>query len=519
MRAWFVAFSVVAGLLLADDGQAANILAPIWFPGLSHFLMFRPLFEELAARGHNVTVLGHHPPKTPIKNYNFISLQGRFPQLHNNMTMDFVKALQPPLKGLVLLKSFTKGMCLETLDMPEVRQLATSGGHYDVVISEFFHVDCLAAFAHKFGAPLVGITSSNALPTVHDRVGNPEHPAYTEQYDLSLKAPFNFWERVYGTVMHQAFRILDWWATDARVDSKVREVFGEDTPPLEHVFRNTSLVLVNSHWSMDQPLPTVPAFVEVGGLHLEEPKPLPDDIQKFLDDSPHGVIYFSLGSMVRVETFDPEKFKAIVDAFASVPQRVLWKADPANLPGLPPNVRAQKWIPQNDVLNHPNVRLFISHGGLLGAQEAVAAGVPTLTLPLFSDQFVNSARAVAAGSGLQLLYDDIDDRSFREALQRLLNDSRFRERAKHRSQLFRDRPRPPLEEAVYWVEYVIRHQGAPHLRSAAMDLAWYQYLLIDVAAFVLAGSCCVISVLYLFSKLVLRVLLRGQEKNVKLKPT
>lgn len=48
-----------------------------------------------------------------------------------------------------------------------------------------------------------------------------------------------------------------------------------------------------------------------------------------------------------------------------------------------------------------------------------------------------------------------------------------------------DRPMKPLDSAVYWVEYVIRHKGAPHLRTAAMDLNWFQIHLIDVNIFLL----------------------------------
>lgn len=44
----------------------------------------------------------------------------------------------------------------------------------------------------------------------------------------------------------------------------------------------------------------------------------------------------------------------------------------------------------------------------------------------------------------------------------------------------RDRERKPIDTAVYWTEYVIRHRGAPHLRVAGLDLPWYKYYLLDV---------------------------------------
>jgi glucuronosyltransferase len=55
-----------------------------------------------------------------------------------------------------------------------------------------------------------------------------------------------------------------------------------------------------------------------------------------------------------------------------------------------------------------------------------------------------------------------------------------RQNAQRLSRIFLDQPLTPLEQAVYWKEYVIRHKGAPHLRSAVLDLAWYQYFLLDV---------------------------------------
>lgn len=64
------------------------------------------------------------------------------------------------------------------------------------------------------------------------------------------------------------------------------------------------------------------------------------------------------------------------------------------------------------------------------------------------------------------------------------------------SELYKDRPTSPMDTAIYWIEYVIRHKGAHHLRSAAVDLPFYQYLLLDVIAFLLAVFISVIFILY-----------------------
>jgi len=71
------------------------------------------------------------------------------------------------------------------------------------------------------------------------------------------------------------------------------------------------------------------------------------------------------------------------------------------------------------------------------------------------------------------------------------------------SRIYQDQPLTPLQQAVYWTEYVIRHKGAPHLRSAVLDLAWYQYFLLDVIAVLALVTACVLVAVYCISRAVI----------------
>ncbi len=68
---------------------------------------------------------------------------------------------------------------------------------------------------------------------------------------------------------------------------------------------------------------------------------------------------------------------------------------------------------------------------------------------------------------------------------------------------------------MYWTEYVLRHKGAPHLRSAARDLNFFQYYLLDVA---LAIILVILVTFYLFYAIMKSIFTRicGSTKTSKL---
>ncbi|KAB0793748.1 hypothetical protein PPYR_13368 [Photinus pyralis] len=224
-------------------------------------------------------------------------------------------------------------------------------------------------------------------------------------------------------------------------------------------------------------------MIEIGGFHLNTPKELPRDLQNYLDEAENGVIYFSMGSNLRGNDMEESKRNAIIKVFSQLKQRVLWKWDNDTLPRQPDNVKLGKWFPQQDILAHPNIKLFVTHGGLLSVIEAIYHGVPVVGIPVFGDQEMNMAVAEADGYGKLLRFSDLTEETFRTALTEVLNNDRYRENAIRRSRIMHDQPMKPLDKAMYWIEYVLRHNGAPHLRTSALNLRWFQVLCLDVVLF------------------------------------
>jgi len=171
-------------------------------------------------------------------------------------------------------------------------------------------------------------------------------------------------------------------------------------------------------------------------------------------------------------------------------------------------------LPQQDVLGHPNIRLFITHGGLLSTQEAVYHGVPIIGIPFFADQDVNMESAQNMGFGLKLEIIDITADQIHTAIQTVLSQKSYRVQVARRSKLFRDQQTHPRERALWWMEYLIRHKGAPHLHiPAAKELNIFQYFLLDVLAVVLLVLLTLIWVLMKTVKCMLRVCCPQRERN------
>lgn len=82
------------------------------------------------------------------------------------------------------------------------------------------------------------------------------------------------------------------------------------------------------------------------------------------------------------------------------------------------------------------------------------------------------------------------------------------------SSITKDKPMSSIDTAIWWVEYVIRHNGAPHLRPASLDLTWYQYYMVDILCILILSLFLIFYVLYY---ILIRKIFNKNENTNKLK--
>lgn len=102
----------------------------------------------------------------------------------------------------------------------------------------------------------------------------------------------------------------------------------------------------------------------------------------------HGVIYFSLGSILRSANMPSELQETFLNVFAKLKQKILWKWESDTMEGKPDNVKLVKWLPQQDILGHKNTRLYLTHSGMSSMQETLCHKVPVVREQQSANTFI-----------------------------------------------------------------------------------------------------------------------------------
>ncbi|CAK1587784.1 unnamed protein product [Parnassius mnemosyne] len=484
-----------------------NILCMMFLPSRSHLHLARGIINSLLESGHQVTWVTSYPEEAPHKNLKQIELSD-------------VRAISAALEtasmemNISQIRQFTKNISDMAASSPLVRE-ALVKENYDAVVTEWFLSDVEAGYAAVQQAPWIVLNTVVMHPYMEYLVDSVRSLPVVPFMHYDFPIPMSFRERLVNTFTF-GLMMIDNWLQYASASSRYEQHFspiaaarGVSLPPFSEAIHNISILFVNSHPSFSNALSLPPNVIEIAGYHIDEnTSPLPKDLQEILDSSPKGVIYFSMGSIIK-STGLPEKTKRdLIDIFGELPYTVLWKFE-EKMEGLPKNVHIRSWMPQASILAHPNVKVFITHGGLLSMLESLRYGVPIIAIPVSSDQPGNADRSVRAGHALKVKFSPDMAPKIKTALNEMLSNDSYYKKAKSISKLFNNRPVKQSKLISHYVELAIESKGAYHLRSKSLLYKWYELWMLDQIAAVLA----VLSMFYIIVKKIISTITRKPAKE------
>ncbi|KHJ87773.1 UDP-glucoronosyl and UDP-glucosyl transferase [Oesophagostomum dentatum] len=214
-------------------------------------------------------------------------------------------------------------------------------------------------------------------------------------------------------------------------------------------------------------------------------------------------ILISFGSIAPCALMPAGMKNAIVEVAKSYPDTTfIWKyekPDDAQFADGVENLVLSKWTPQNDLLGrHPmkpddRLTLFVTHGGAGSLMESASLGKPLVVVPLFGDQVRNAKLVEKFGFGLILDKASLmNNRALRNAIDKVLNNRKYREAAHRIRDILAKRPFSPEQKLVKTVELAAEFGEMPELRVTGRRLGFITYYNLDI--WFLLTLICVLTV-------------------------
>ncbi|CAK5089059.1 unnamed protein product [Meloidogyne enterolobii] len=299
-----------------------------------------------------------------------------------------------------------------------------------------------------------------------------------------------------------------------------------DFPSLDKVLSQVDLAFVYNDEFLDPALPTLPKVISIGGLGI---KPANYSINKLgiklvkaIESGKKGTIIFSMGSITDTKSLNKEKWQNILKAFSyfeeysfivkiSVGDKFT-REYAKNMP----NIHLFEWFPQSDLLGHPKIKLFITHGGYNSLIESTIRGVPVLIIPLFFDQLRNSKCAEYRGNGRILIRKDLLNlEKIKEKInEMLINISYYKQNSQRLSNLHNQKPNRPEEAIIKWTEFVISNGPLKEMIPETVNLSLIEYLCLDILFFILIIIILIILILIkIIKKLIIYLFITKKHKK------
>ncbi|KAL7080563.1 hypothetical protein ACQ4LE_000290 [Meloidogyne hapla] len=476
----------------------------------SHIILNAKVAEALASDGHSVTILEveYFEPLTEFegssaKGVKKISVKSNLKKAREKIEerLSYVYFNEATTWSIIrdykndnYFQSTVNEVCEEFLDTQTELIEQLKNENFDLFIGEQINF-CGSALSYLFGIPIhILLVSCPIQEHVSSLLGMPFPASYVPSvYGIPMSDKMTIRERfsnLVATIMHErAF-----YYGIEHLNELFRQRFGSNYPTIQNIVKGTPLVFVNVDEFVDFPRPINPNVVYIGGLGFAEKttiknNQLKEPYLKEIEKGKKGLIYFSLGSLLNTFTLPNEFIKNLFDSFGSLKEwHFIVKISEGDTKSKEAaknysNVFLTSWAPQRAILEHPNTKLFISHGGYNSLMESALAACPIISFGFFAEQRRNSLVPERNGWGKSFnkafLLEGKDE--FVEVILTVLNDSKYAEGAKRLSKLLANKPFSAREKLIKNIRFLEQNEGyLPELMSEARNLNIFVLYNIDI---------------------------------------
>ncbi|XP_016967244.1 UDP-glucosyltransferase 2 [Drosophila biarmipes] len=512
---------VFLATLLCGFCLGANILAVLPSVWKSHYLFGRSLLQELVESpgNHSVTLISPHAAQESVDLEVPRIRELRIEGLRENWLDMGMSFEAEEMRSQSVMERFTRLIYAGTTNVDillsdaQVRKLLTSGEKFDLLIVDLFLSDALLGLAFYFGIPTVAISPTGANSWLNNMFGNPQSSSLDPSNFLPFTERMNIKQRILNSLMstferltYNFFHLI----SQQSVYTNHFELLVKELPLYRDLTKNLSLALINSHPGLHYPRAYLPNMVEVGGLHLSHSNipQLPKHLLSFMESAPSGVIYFSLGADVQTAQLPQEKLSVILDVFGHLKEfhfLLKWeKEEFAADQVLPENVMIADWWPQQAILHHSQVKMFVSSCGQLSVWESINGEKPILAIPLLAEQEVMAKRLQHHGVSLTVGYDSIAYDSLLHGIRQLTLNTSYVDKLGQLKERLISTDSSPAKKAVRKIQLILDSGGADFLKSHANTLNFWRAEGVDVLLIIAVGLCGILTIPFLAICIILR---------------
>ena len=271
-------FIIACFILVLSQNEAARILGVFPVASISHQVVFRPITQALAKRGHEVTVITPDPAfpngETPanlteidVHDISYAIWKDTFMGISKGYKKDLLLNFQGYIDSILL-------MFEAQLKDNQVRNLINDKSQkFDLILVES-HIRPALIFSHIYKAPVIMISSMGSFFDNDEVIGSPTHPFL---YPNGLRQKLNnlsLWDKIKELYHH--YNIIKMGENSRVLENKMlKSVFGPNTPTTEELSDNVHMLFLNIHPVFEGIRPVPPSVLFMGGLHQNPVKELP----------------------------------------------------------------------------------------------------------------------------------------------------------------------------------------------------------------------------------------------------